>query len=67
MSNLPSNLGARDEQGVDPTLIDEMLRLSPEERLRLNDQTINAIQELRDAFATKQSDGPDHEAGRGGG
>lgn len=42
-----------DEQGVDLTLIDEMLRLEPIERLRMNDRTINAILELRDAFAAK--------------
>jgi hypothetical protein len=42
-----------DEQGVDLTLIDEMLRLEPIERLRMNDRAINAVLELRDAFAAK--------------
>lgn len=45
---------AHDEQGVDLTLIDEMLRLEPIERLRLNDRAVNAILELRRAFGTKQ-------------
>lgn len=36
---------------VDVTLIDEMLRLTPEERLRLNDRMVRTIEELRDAFA----------------
>jgi hypothetical protein len=43
----------RDERGVDITLIDEMLRLEPIERLRMNDRAINAVLELRDAFAAK--------------
>jgi hypothetical protein len=42
-----------DEHGVDLTLIDEMLRLEPIERLRMNDRAINAVLELRDAFAAK--------------
>jgi hypothetical protein len=42
-----------DAQGVDLTLIDEMLRLEPIERLRMNDRAINAVLELRDAFAAK--------------
>jgi hypothetical protein len=44
---------SHDEQGVDLTLIDEMLRLEPIERLRMNDRAINAVLELRDAFAAK--------------
>jgi len=35
---------------VDTSLIDEMLRLSPEERLLQNDRMIRTIMELRDAF-----------------
>lgn len=42
-----------DENGVDLTLIDELLRMEPIERLRLNDRAINAVLELRDAFAAK--------------
>jgi hypothetical protein len=38
------------ESLVDISLIDEMLRLSPEERLLLNDRMIRTIMELRDAF-----------------
>lgn len=37
---------------VDASLIDEMLRLSPEERLLQNDRMIRTIMELRDAFRT---------------
>ena len=43
----------RDEYGVDVTLIDELLRLDPVERLRLNDRAVNAILELRRAFNTR--------------
>ena len=37
---------------VDIGLIDEILRLSPEERLLQNDRMIGIIMELRDAFRT---------------
>lgn len=42
-----------DENGVDLTLIDELLRMEPIERLRLNDRAVNAVLELRNAFAAK--------------
>jgi hypothetical protein len=42
-----------DENGVDLTLIDELLRMEPGERLLLNDRAVNAVLELRDAFAAK--------------
>jgi hypothetical protein len=44
---------------VDPTLVDAMLALTPEERLRQNDRMLRTIQELRDGFA---SAGLDHVA-----
>lgn len=49
---------------VDGTLIDAMLELSPEERLRQNDRMIRTIQEVRDGFAAKR---PDDVAGEAGG
>jgi hypothetical protein len=49
-------LMVRSRSGVDSTLVAEMLRLSPEERLRLNDRTIASVRELRSAFAAKRSD-----------
>lgn len=49
-------LMVRSPSGVDPSLVAEMLHLSPEERLRLNDRTIASVQELRRAFAAKRSD-----------
>ena len=46
----------RDESGVDITLIDEMIRLTPEQRLRQNDRAVQAAEELRHAFAAKRAD-----------
>lgn len=40
-----------DENGVDLPLIDAILGMSVEERLRLNDRTIASIHALRAAFA----------------
>lgn len=42
--------------GVDVTLVDAMLALSPEERLRENDRMIRTIEELRHGFATARAD-----------
>jgi len=39
--------------GVDQSLIDEMLALSPEERLRHNDRMLRTIELLRQAAAEK--------------
>ena len=36
---------------VDVSLIDEMLRLPPDERLLLNDQFIDTVLALRESFA----------------
>ncbi len=48
-SDRPEPLEAN-QSGVDCTLIDEMLKLSPEERLQLNDRMIQTILELRNGF-----------------
>lgn len=39
-----------DGDRVDSTLVDAMLRLTPAERLRLNDRMVRTIRELRHAF-----------------
>jgi hypothetical protein len=52
---------------VDGTLIDAMLELTPEERLRQNDRMLRTIQELRDGFAARRADDAAGEAGRGEG
>ena len=49
---------------VDETLLDTLLAMSPEERLRLNDRMALTIQELRDGFAAAE---PDHAARPAGG
>jgi hypothetical protein len=43
---------------VDVTLIDEMLALSPLERLRQNDRVLRMIEELRDAIARDAAQPP---------
>jgi hypothetical protein len=48
--NLDNDEAGTTEALVDSSLIDEMLRLSPEERLLQNDRMIRTIMELRDAF-----------------
>jgi hypothetical protein len=48
---------------VDETLLDALARLSPEERLRLNDRMVLTIQELRHGFAEAE---PHHAAGSAG-
>jgi hypothetical protein len=49
---------------VDETLLDTLLALSPEERLRLNDRMVLTIQELRHGFAAAEPDYAARKAGR---
>jgi len=46
---------ARELSKTDPTLVAEMLAMSPEQRLRHNDRSVTSIQELRHAFAAKRA------------
>jgi hypothetical protein len=48
---------------VDTSLVDAMLRLTPEERLRQNDRMLRTIKDLRDAFAAARPDDASREAG----
>jgi hypothetical protein len=58
------NTGENDEfVAVDTSLVDEMLRLTPEERLRQNDRMLRTIKDLRDAFAARRPDDAAREAG----
>ena len=43
---------------VDVTLIDEMLALTPTERLRQNDRTIRLIESIRRGLATDRPEQP---------
>ena len=45
-----------DEIHVDETLIDAMLALTVEERMRHNDRMLRTIAELQDAFAARRPD-----------
>ena len=49
---------------ADQTLIDALLELTPEERLRQNDRMLHTIRELRDGFSARR---PDDLAGKAGG
>jgi hypothetical protein len=54
----PDSLGS-----CDVTLIDAMLALTPEERLRLNDRMVQTIEELRHGFAAVRADDAARPAG----
>lgn len=54
--DLDSDVPGATEALVDTSLIDEMLRLSPEERLLLNDLMIRTIIEIRDALQYTSED-----------
>jgi hypothetical protein len=47
---------ATEPVAVDASLIDEMLRLSPVERLRQNDRAASLALKLRAAFAARQQE-----------
>ena len=49
--------------GVDKTLIDALLALTPEERLRQNDRMLRSIEELRNGFRLRRSDHVTHGTG----
>jgi hypothetical protein len=44
-----------DQSGVDKGLITMFLRMSPEERLRANDNAFRTILELRDAYRRQKT------------
>jgi hypothetical protein len=43
-------------EALDVSLIDAMLALTPEQRLRQNDRMLKTIQELSDGFAARRAD-----------
>jgi hypothetical protein len=45
-------------EALDVSLIDAMLALTPEQRLRQNDRMLRTIQELSDGFAARRADDP---------
>ena len=60
-SEIPASADAPGKAAAgDVTLIDAMLALSPEERLRQNDRMIRTIEELRHGFAAVRA----HDAAR---
>lgn len=44
------------QSGVDKGLVAMFLKMSPEERLRANDNAVRAILELRDGFKQRKPD-----------
>ena len=46
---------SEDRSGVDKGLVAMFLKLSPEERLRANDNALRAIMELRNAFRQRKT------------
>jgi len=56
----PSEPPGLSDVTLDVTLIDAMLALSPEERLRQNDRMVRTIEELRHGFAAVRA----HDAAR---
>jgi hypothetical protein len=50
-------------EAVDASLVDAMLRLTPEQRLRQNDRMLRTIKDLRDAFAAARADDASLDAG----
>ncbi len=50
MDQMVQEEATRDVLGVDKGLVAMFLKMSPEERLRSNDNAVRAILELRDAF-----------------
>jgi hypothetical protein len=44
----------KSSSGVDKSLVTMFLRMTPEERLRANDNAVRAILELRNAFQQKK-------------
>jgi len=46
-----------DQFGTDKGLIAMFLRMSPEERLRANDDAFRTIMELKDAYRRQETDG----------
>jgi len=47
---MPDKAKIKDQSGVDRGLIAMFIRMSPEERLRANDNALRTIVELRDAY-----------------
>jgi hypothetical protein len=55
MGDSPVN-GGSEPVAVDTSLIDEMLRLSPAERLRQNDRAASLALKLRAAFSARKEE-----------
>jgi hypothetical protein len=52
---MPEKIEIDDQSGVDKGLVAMFLKMSPEERLRANDDAFRAILELRDAYRRQKA------------
>lgn len=64
MSGSKEPTGEVGSGALDVSLIDAMLALTPEQRLRQNDRMLRTIQELNDGFAARRADDPGLPTGR---
>jgi len=55
MSDTQEPTGEVESGALDASLIDAMLALTPEQRLRQNDRMLRTIQELNDGFAARRA------------
>ena len=53
---MPQETKVSDKHHVDKSLIAMFLRMSPEDRLRANDDAFRTIMELRDAYRQQKTD-----------
>jgi hypothetical protein len=64
MSGTKEPTGEVESGALDVSLIDAMLALTPEQRLRQNDRMLRTIQELNDGFAARRAHDPSLPTGR---
>ncbi len=51
------SLPVRDDSGIDLTLIDAFLAMTPTERLRRNEEAIRTVRALREAYEERKREG----------
>ena len=51
---MPDEIEGNKSSGVDRSLVAMFLKMSPEERLKANDNAVRAILELRDAYQNQK-------------
>lgn len=54
--NMADKKGTIDSSGVDKGLVAMFLKMTPEERVKANDNMVRTIEELRNAFKQRKTD-----------